>query len=236
VASLIGSVHARARVCVDSVTRFLFPQRCAACARPIESPTVLCAACWAAIPPAGLELCARCLVRERDPVGCARHAGFRVRPGWVYDERAAEVISAFKYRSARTLVPALSVTLARAARGPTPPDLVTEVPLHPARLRERGYNQAALLAEATASLLAVPWLGGVLARTRATAPQAQLGPAARRANLEDAFRIVRPECLSGKRILLIDDVITTGATLAACLETLEAAGAKPRGATLAWAQ
>jgi len=113
---------------------------------------------------------------------------------------------------------------------------VLEVPLHGARLRERGYNQSAALADALADTLGAPRLPRALRRTRATAPQARLGPRERRANLEGAFAIEKPAWLRGRRVLVVDDVITTGATLDAALAALHDAGAVAAGVTLAWAQ
>jgi predicted amidophosphoribosyltransferase len=113
---------------------------------------------------------------------------------------------------------------------------VLDVPLHAARLRERGYNQSAALADALADVLGAPRLPGALVRVRATPPQARLGPAARRANLAGAFAIERPARLRGRRVLLVDDVLTTGATLDAALAALHDAGADAAGVALAWAQ
>jgi predicted amidophosphoribosyltransferase len=110
------------------------------------------------------------------------------------------------------------------------------VPLHSARERERGYNQAAALAEALASELAAPRWPGALRRTRATAAQAQLGGPARRRNLAGAFCAAHPERLAGRRVLIVDDVLTTGATLEGCLDVLAGAGAHAAGVTLAWSQ
>jgi ComF family protein len=112
----------------------------------------------------------------------------------------------------------------RAARGAgVAGDVVVPVPLHPARLAERGYNQAALLGAAAAAELGVPLLARGLARTRDTPQQARLDRAARRANVAGAFR-ARAR-LRGKRVVLVDDVATTGSTLAACTRALLDAGA-----------
>jgi ComF family protein len=99
------------------------------------------------------------------------------------------------------------------------------VPLHPRRLRERGYNQSALLARRAAERIGVP-VEEALARTRATAHQVGLDAVARAANVANAFELARgyPH-LQGRRVLLIDDVRTSGATLGACAEAARAAGA-----------
>jgi ComF family protein len=116
------------------------------------------------------------------------------------------------------------------------PDLILEVPLHEARRRERGYNQAGVLADELSVRIGVPRLAEALERVRPTRPQARLGAAERRAQLAGAFRARRPETLEGRNVLIVDDVLTTGATLEACFEVLLDAGAHPTGVTLAWAQ
>jgi ComF family protein len=106
-------------------------------------------------------------------------------------------------------------------------DLLVPVPLHRWRLLRRGYNQSALLAAQLARLSGLPWSPSVLRRRRATASQQGLGAAARRANVTStAFSVPqrRRAAVEGRRILLIDDVLTTGATLGACTRVLLAAG------------
>jgi ComF family protein len=156
---------------------------------------------------------------------------------WLFDERAAAVVHALKYQDRPALAAPLGTEMATALPGAwRRPDLVLEVPLHAARLRERGYNQSAVLADALADALGAPRWPGALRRTRATRPQARLGPRERRANLEGAFAIERPAWLRGRRVLVVDDVLTTGATLDATLAALHDAGAVAAGVALAWAQ
>ena len=145
-------------------------------------------------------------------------------------------VYALKYGERPGLARALGEEMARALPRGYRPDLVLEVPLHRTRRRERGYNHAAMLADALAKALRAPRLEGALSRVRPTRAQARLGPAERRANLTGAFRAVRPAALAGRSVLIVDDVITTGATHEACLEPLHAAGASALGVALAWAQ
>jgi ComF family protein len=212
------------------------PQRCPGCGVDTDPAHLLCERCRAAIPLLRLGLCVRCLAAEREPAGCTRHPGFQVWAAWVYDERAALVVQALKYGERPALAGALGQVIAAALPPSDAPDLILAVPLHPARARERGYNQAGLLAEAVARARGVPRLERGLQRVRPTQAQARLGPVQRRRNVSGAFRVLDPDRLRGRRVLVVDDVLTTGSTLEACLEALRAAGAEARGAALAWAQ
>jgi ComF family protein len=232
-------VRALAHAALDrarDLEAFALPQRCPGCGRPAEPERLLCEACFERIPGLSFALCARCLVRGREPVGCARHPQAVVWPALVYDERAALLVHALKYGGRPGLAVALADRLARVLPAAPGADLVTAVPLHPARRRERGYNQAWRLATALASRLGVPALEDVLVRVRHTPAQARLDPERRRRNLAGAFRVTEPQRYRHRRVLIVDDVVTTGATLEACLGTLTAAGARPVGAVLAWAQ
>lgn len=103
-------------------------------------------------------------------------------------------------------------------------DVVVPVPLHPRRLAERGYNQSALLARAVAEQLDVPFAPRALERRRETAQQARLGRADRLANMAEAFDVRDALAVQSRNVLLVDDVLTTGATLLACRQALIAAG------------
>ena len=105
-------------------------------------------------------------------------------------------------------------------------EVVVPVPLHPKRLAERGYNQAALLARAAARELGAPLEARALVRVRDTSQQARLGRTERLTNVERAFVARNPEAVRGRDVLLVDDVETTGATLAACRAALLEAGAR----------
>lgn len=215
----------------------LLPQRCPGCGAEADARLLLCTSCLRAVPALSWPLCARCLVQGSDPSSCRRHAGASVHALWAYDERAAALVHALKYGERPGLARALGPLLAAAVtRRWARADLVTEVPLHPARARERGYNQSERLARALAGSLAVPHLPGVLERRRATRPQARLPQAERRDNVRGAFACREPSWLAGRRVLLVDDVMTTGATMEAALDALASAGARAAGVVLAWAQ
>ncbi len=226
-----------ARSLARDLLEFVLPQRCPGCGVPAAPETLLCERCRTRLPRLEGALCARCLRDERPPDGCRRHPGDAVHAAYVYDERVALLVHALKFgarpRLARTCAPAMAAALPERARRPA---LVTAVPLHPVRLRERGYDQAACLGEALADALGAPFVPGVLARTRATRAQSGLGSGERRRNVAGAFRVERPGWVRGREVLVVDDVLTTGATLHEAMAALRAAGARTRGAALAWAQ
>lgn len=239
---LPGPVRAAGRAVLGGGTRaardlgaFALPQRCPGCGAPADPARLLCTACCAALPAVPFAFCARCLVLGRDPVGCRLHAARAVRAAWVFDERARAFVHAFKFGARPGLAAAAASALAAAA-GPRRSDLVLHVPMHPLRERLRGYNQAAELARHAAARLGVPWSEDGLVRRALARRQVGAGARARRRRLARAFEVVRPAELKGRHVLLVDDVITTGATMDACLGALAAAGAQPLGVVLAWAQ
>jgi competence protein ComFC len=121
-----------------------------------------------------------------------------------------------KYEGVRVLVPILGdIMYAYWNSCPLPIDLIVPVPLHPRRLRERGYNQSELLALSLAERMRLPLVSEALCRLKRTSPQVGLGARQRMSNVEGAFAC-HGEMIRGKRVLLIDDVCTSGATLAAC--------------------
>jgi ComF family protein len=137
-----------------------------------------------------------------------------------------QAIHQFKYQDLRSLAIPLGKLMSQGWASLTPSDLsfdaIVPVPLHPTRQRQRGYNQASLLAIEVGAHLKLPVIQDVLVRTKATAPQVDLGVQERRANVQDAFRCTG-NSLSGKRVMLLDDVCTTGSTLeSACASLLEA--------------
>jgi ComF family protein len=104
-------------------------------------------------------------------------------------------------------------------------DLITAVPLSPRHERSRGYNQAALLAQPLADLLKLPYLGKAIRRSRETRSQVNLNLAERQLNVSGAFS-ANPDLVRGRRVLIVDDVYTTGATLNECARALKDSGAK----------
>jgi predicted amidophosphoribosyltransferase len=231
--------HARAlgrgaRARAADLAAFVWPQRCPACGDPAPAAGLLCAPCLRAIPSVPYSLCARCLLRGAEPAGCGAHRAYAVHAAWLFDEPARAFVHALKFGGRPRLAAAAAGALADAA----PPgafDLVIAVPLHPLRRRLRGYNQAGELADAVSGSLGVPRARGLIDRTRRTSPQARL-PGLRRRRLAGVFKVRDPRLLRGRRVLVVDDVMTTGATMDAVLGALAGAGALTRGLVLAWAQ
>lgn len=216
----------------------LFPMLCLGCG---SEGSYLCERCLARVPEMENQACPIChKPYQAAGVTCRKCSPHTALSGLLvaapYRARLVErVIHTFKYRFIESLAAPLAIIVGQAiARAPLPlPDFLIPVPLHPRRLRFRGFNQAELLAKAIASDLA-PGLGitvttGVLERCRFTKPQMQTRSAEeRRMNLTNAFQIqaANRTLLAGKSIWLIDDVATTGTTLEECAKTLKAAGAK----------
>src|SRR5262245_33409877 len=201
--SLVHTLGA-ARAWLRDLETFMLPQRCRGCGTEIGGDTALCPACVTAIPGLAQALCLRCLASGRAPDACPRHPSHRAWAAWIYDERAAAVVHALKFQGRPGLAARLGAVIAGAVPPTYRPDLIVEVPLHAARRRERGYNQAARLADALARDLGVPWLEGALARVRPTRAQTRLGPAARRTNLAGAFMVKAPGALAERSSLLVD--------------------------------
>jgi ComF family protein len=207
----------------------ILPPRCGGC-RKLGS--WLCDRCRSRIRKLEEPLCRRCgveLQSTRNECGCrARLKSLtRLRSAVAYEGPIELAVHRFKYRGWRRLAEPLGLLLAErlvvegvAAR------TVVAVPLHPSRMRQRGFNQAELLAAELRRRLLLTAPEGVLVRTRATPPQVGHDRRWRLQNVSGAFEW-RGAGLDGESILLIDDVATTGATLDACASALRAAGSGP---------
>ncbi len=148
----------------------------------------------------------------------------QIRAAVLFTHPASKLIHTLKYNGAFALAKPLAQMMAAAwGAWQVPVDLVLPIPLHASRERERGYNQSALLARAFCQKVGLPCAEEVLQRTRFTTPQVGLSATERLENVQDAF--ATKGALQGKRVLLIDDVCTTGATMAAAALALQKAGA-----------
>lgn len=190
---------------------------------------MLCVDCTAALPPADGKRCERCWSPLAKDAVC-HHCTLEppsfasIRAAFVMDEGARQLVHRLKYDGMTALAePMGALMAARLER--THADLVVPVPLHRGRMRGRGFNQSALLARHLAAAACVPADAHATRRIRATKPLARtMHRDERRAIVAGAFAAV-PERVEGRRVLLVDDVVTTGATLDACSQALLAAGA-----------
>ena len=230
-----------ATLALDAILALVWAPRCAACDDPLDAPTrgVVCGACWRRLPALAAPVCDRCgaAVATRDTgadsrcTECWRTGGppTERRAAGVHAGTLRAIVHAFKYDGRRSLARPLAQRMRdagddwlRAA------DVAVPVPLHPVRRWRRGFNQAADLA----AHLGVPVVHA-LRRTRHTARQVELSRAARLEALGGAFTLARRSgrrpaaaAVRGRSVLLVDDVITTGATVEACAAGLRGAGAR----------
>ena len=212
-----------------------------------------CDACLAALPLVGNAFCLKCgkpilpqgsempapISDDYDPsvAGQTLYSGYcptcrnhergfdSVRSAFAYVGQVRHVVYRLKYGNARYLAPYLSAYMADTYFDePVEVDMVVAVPLHAKRKRERGYNQAALLAEQLANRLNLPYLPDGLTKVRVTHTQTNLSFRERQDNLQGAFACGNP-AVQGKRVLVVDDVLTTGATMTEAARALRKAGA-----------
>ena len=183
-----------------------------------------------------LSRCPICRTNRSRPEGCCTacyqalftpSAAPQIVTLGTYGGRLEQAIRAYKFHGATRLSRLFSAQLAKnILSNRWQVDAICAVPLHRFRFLQRGYNQAAVLAKALSRELEVPYIPA-LTRTRRTRQQARLSRAERAENVASAFRLsVTPEKIRGKHLILVDDVITSGATVAACQEVLISAGAK----------
>lgn len=212
----------------------LFPPLCIGCRK---SGTLICEKCESSLPrhlPPFCSLCAKPLSTGRSPLSplCPRCLGSPlaidgVRSVFKLEGVVREGVHHLKYRGVTSLAgPFASHMGSYLAANPLPVDAIIPVPLHPRRLKERGYNQSALLARAVAQKRGLEFLESALTRVKDTPAQVRSASAEeRRRNVQGAFQ-VRGDRVRGLKVLVIDDVCTTGSTLEACSAALRAAGAR----------
>lgn len=222
---------------LSPVVDFVFPPRCPLCGAGVSAQAGLCADCWGDLAIPGEPSCASC----RRPFGdgvpggatCApclaeppRHDG--IAAATLYNDASRKLVLAFKHGSRLGLAQMMArLMAARLAGEPRHEWLIVPVPLHRWRLWRRGYNQAAILAQELAKLTDGTLGLDVLERRKSTAALGGLGRQARRRELAGAIRLTagRKSAVQGRDILLVDDVLTSGATSDVCVSALKRGGA-----------
>ena len=228
------------RLCGRLGLRLLFPPRCASCDLDLENATddlLLCDDCQATLGPPSWSFCRRCgaavIPGELPSAACPRCQGQKLYFDAVlslghYHGGLRPAVLKMKHRQGETLAAELAELMLRRRRADLEafqPDLVAPVPMHWWRRLGRGFNSPDVLAQALARALRVPFSPGLLVRRRNTVPQMRLAPKTRFQNLRGALRLRADEALAGRRVLLVDDILTTGATGSEAARVLKQAGA-----------
>jgi predicted amidophosphoribosyltransferase len=215
---------------------FALPPRCPGCGAIVDGDHRFCVGCWRSLDFLADPSCIRCAVPLPHDIGpdavcasCDRDPPIfdRAAAAVAYGEVARTVALRLKYGRRPGVARMMAGQMVRLL-GDLPPDaLVTAVPLHRWRLWKRGYNQALLIARSVAETAARDCVPDLIERTRATPPLRGLGPRERRQAVRGAFSVPgrHHPTLSGKTVLLVDDVFTSGATAEGCAGVLKAAGA-----------
>lgn len=218
----------------------VLPPLCLSCGTMVGEPGALCPACFAGVRFVAGPVCPRCGEphEQAEAAGATCGACLAAPPPWgqaraafLYDDGSKALVLRFKHADRTEGVPAYARWMARAGADLLETaDLLLPVPLHPWRLFLRRYNQAALLAHALGRLSGVPSDGRLLVRRRRTLSQGAFdhtgrGRAGRARNVKGAFSLAQPEAVDGRHVVLVDDVLTTGATLGECTRVLLATGA-----------
>jgi len=217
---------------VELVADSFFPRRCVGCGRV---GGFLCPECLGRLPSLLPPFCPRCGRPQPSGIVCPgcwqRPTDIDgIRSPFRFDDVIRKAIHELKYRNLKAISPCLAELLADyLKKNPLPGEALVSVPLHPRRLRERGYNQSILLAGELGKRIGLPVIEDCLIRVKQAQPQVRAGDVEERwRNVADAF-MCRDERISGKQIILIDDVCTSGATLESC-----AAALKNKRATSVW--
>ena len=205
----------------------LFPKSCVGCGREGK---FICDVCRSRMIKIGTLICPRCGRPQINGILCSdcinRHSNIDgIRSPFRFEGTIRKAVHQLKYKNIRAMAPDLAELMFEyLINNPIPVEVLVPVPLHPKRLRERGYNQAELLGKALGKLLAIPVETEILARKKYSPPQAKTTSVEqRRRNMADAF-ICKGNGLQGCRVLLVDDVATSATTLDACAKALKESG------------
>ena len=221
---------------LQAMIDLVLPPRCPGCRTLVDGDGRFCTECWLALQFITAPMCCRCGTPFEIDRGVDAQCGpclaeppryTQARAALVYGGPARKVLLALKHGDRQYLARMMAVHMARAGAAMLTPDvLVVPVPLHRWRLWQRGFNQAALLARALAAGSGAALGVDALLRVKATPPSAGMGRAARARNVRGVFRVRDRAQVRGRTIVLVDDVMTTGATADACARVLRRAGAR----------
>ncbi|MCD6413840.1 MAG: ComF family protein [Elusimicrobia bacterium] len=195
------------------IVNFIYPPFCQGCGKllPLSAKNLVCENCLGEI--------------NKEIPGAAEFSGYRLFFSGKYDGILRELIIKFKFRNSKTLANFFGNIMAEnfvKFHKTFMPDLIVAVPLHKKKKDARGFNQSELLAKRISKILRIPVAGGIIKRVKNTQPQKNLPKAERNENIKGAFKSKK---LNGEKILIVDDVHTTGATISECVRTLKENGA-----------
>ncbi len=207
---------------------FLFPPMCAGCRKKlVRGETLICTLCFGSFPETDFHTLAENPVTQRLigkttlAYGVALYSLKKKSP-------LEQVLFAMKYKNQPKIGELLGTYYGNILKKSTiadNTDAIIPIPLHPKRLYERGYNQSDFFAQGLATLLELPLYVDCIKRIRNTPSQTQKNKAERILNVKDAFKVAHSECIAQKHLVLVDDILTTGATLVSCAQTLLEQGA-----------
>lgn len=224
---------------LKAILNIILPPRCLCCGKVLNGDDGLCPECFnevtfisepyckkcghpfAEVAPGSKMLCGRCLKKARSPFRLSRSA-------LVYDDASKNMILNFKFNDKTENAITFAKWLKLAGRDiwAEGVDVIMPIPLHYTRLLKRRYNQSALLAHELSLLSGIPVDYDAVVRHKKTRPQVEFSGHERVKNVKGVFRIKHPERIKGQRVLLLDDVLTTGSTLKECALVLKQSGAK----------
>lgn len=234
--SLLAGVTRRSGVLARAMLDALVPPACLGCRRPLTEPRTLCGDCWRGlelVTPPICDITGSPLAYDAGPGARSKELAWnhplydKARAATVFNDMSRRLVHELKYRDVPGVAALMARLMAPAVRDVTDgADMLVPMPLHPRRLAARRFNQAALVADRLSPLVGVPVARGAVRRVRHTRQQVGLSRDERANNLHRAFAVPRRESVDGKVVLLVDDVLTTGASADAVALALKDAGAR----------
>ncbi|MBI4698122.1 MAG: ComF family protein [Nitrospirae bacterium] len=218
---------------LNSFLNILFPEICPVCTKPVKDHKTapICIDCWKTLSPYGGPMCQRCGKPLASEVSTICGECMKDEPAFIYargfglyEGALKKAINLLKFYGIKRLSKPLSDIIASVKMPQV--EAVVPVPLHEKRLRQREFNQSALLAKYLAKKAGTSFMSDCLVKIKDTRPQVGLNADERRRNVKGAFTVKDKGPVAGKKVLLIDDVVTTGATVRECSRVLKKAGAE----------